>query len=137
VLLASLAPIHAEEVQRVMDNAQNRALDLGIDLSKPMDHDTYHRYWDAMPRIEIRLVAKLGECKHNLGDVYYYENPYKRPEGVCFALLHVLDLYTWRVTMGFPSWNEQNPMVHRIHCTDHTGTIWEMRRVETPKPPQE
>jgi uncharacterized repeat protein (TIGR04076 family) len=101
-----------------------------------MDHETYHGYWDAMSRIEIRLVQKLGECKHNLGEAHYYENPYKRPEGACFALLHVLDLYTWRVALGFPSWNEQDPRVHRIHCPDHTGTIWEMRRVEAAGSPQ-
>ena len=107
-----------------------RKVRLDIDLSQPMPHAKYHAYWDRMGRIEIRLAEKHGECRHNEGDVFYYENPYQRPEGVCFALLHVLDLYTWRVALGFPSWNETDPSVHRIHCPDHTGTVWEMRRVE-------
>lgn len=103
---------------------------LDIDLYSPMPREEYLKYWDRLSKIEIRLVEKNGQCKHNLGDAYYYDNPYKRPEGVCFALLHVLDLYTWRVTLGFPSWNDVNPRIYRIHCPDHTGTIWEMRRVE-------
>ena len=78
----------------------------------------------------IRLVEKLGQCRHNAGDKFVYENPYKRPQGVCNALLHVLDLYTWRVSLGFPSWNEKDRNVYRIHCPDHTGTVWEMRRLE-------
>jgi hypothetical protein len=32
--------------------------------------------------------------------------------------------------MGFPSWYEEDPRVHRIHCPDHTGTVWAVRRVE-------
>jgi uncharacterized repeat protein (TIGR04076 family) len=109
-------------------------LDLNIDLSKPMTPDEYHVWWDRLARIELRMIAKLGECKHNLGDVFNYENPYTRPEGVCTALLHVIDLYTWRVTMGFPSWNEEDARVHRIHCPDHTGTVWAVRRVDSTKP---
>ena len=105
-------------------------LDLGIDLTKSMTHDEYHAWWDRLARIEIRMIEKLGECKHNIGDVFYYENPYQRPEGVCTALLHVIDLYTWRVAVGFPSWYEQDPRIHRIHCPDHTGTVWAVRRVE-------
>ena len=77
--------------------------------------------------IEIRLVKKIGECPHEEGDVFYYENPYKPPRNVCHALLHVLNLYTWRVVLGFPSWNDAEPRAYRIHCPDHTGTIWEMR----------
>jgi uncharacterized repeat protein (TIGR04076 family) len=90
----------------------------------------YKGAWASLPKIQIRMVEKTGECKHHLGDTYIYENPYKRPENVCFALLHVLDLYTWRVTLGFPSWNEKDRQVYRIHCPDHTGTVWEMRRVD-------
>ena len=90
----------------------------------------YRRTWDNIGKIEIKLVEKIGECRHNLGDAYIYGNPYKRPENVCFALLHVLDLYTWRVALGFPSWNADNRDIHKIHCPDGTGTVWEMRRVE-------
>ena len=92
----------------------------------------YRKHWKNL-KIEIRLVEKNGECRHNVGDTYIYENPYKRPENVCFALLHVLDLYTWRTALGFPSWNKENCEVHRIHCPDSTGTVWEMRRLKQRK----
>jgi uncharacterized repeat protein (TIGR04076 family) len=111
-----------------MENSKPLRLD--IDLSAPMSHAEYHACWDRIGRIEIRLAEKFGECQHNPGEVFHYENPYRRPEGVCFALLHVLDLYTWRIALGFPSWNENDPRVHRIHCPDHTGTVWEVRRVD-------
>ena len=91
--------------------------------------EQYRAMWAGLYRLEIRLAEKCGECPHNTGDVFYYENPYKRPEGVCVALLQVLDNYTWRAIMGFPSWNEKDRSVYRIHCPDATGTIWEMRRV--------
>jgi uncharacterized repeat protein (TIGR04076 family) len=108
----------------------NEKLDLNINLGSSMAREDYFKNWESLYKIEIKLAEKVGECKHNAGDVFYYENPYKRPENVCFALLHVLDLYTWRVTFGFPSWNEKARDVFRIHCPDHTGTIWEMRRVK-------
>lgn len=108
-----------------------KRISLDIDFHSPMPREDYLKYWDRLSKIEIRLVEKIGECKHNLGDVYYYDNPYKRPEEVCFALLHVLQLYTWRVTLGFPSWNDKDPKIYRIHCPDHTGTIWEMRRLDS------
>ncbi len=108
---------------------KEKKIDLGFDLHQPMADGDYRKLWSDLGRIEIRLVEKIGECPHNIGDRYYYKNPYKRPEKVCFALLHVLDLYTWRVTLGFPSWNEESREVYRIHCPDSTGTIWEMRRV--------
>lgn len=108
---------------------KEKKIDLGFDLHQPMADGDYRKLWSDLGRIEIRLVEKIGECPHNIGDTYYYENPYQRPEKVCFALLHVLDLYTWRVTLGFPSWNAESREVYRIHCPDSTGTIWEMRRV--------
>jgi uncharacterized repeat protein (TIGR04076 family) len=111
-------------------DSQNK-ISLDVDFHSPMPREDYLKYWDRLSRIEIRLVEKTGACQHNLGDVYYYDNPYKRPEGVCFALLHVLQLYTWRVTLGFPSWNDKDPKIYRIHCPDHTGTIWEMRRLDS------
>ncbi len=90
----------------------------------------YKQAWSDLGKIQIMMVEKHGECRHNVGDKYLYESPYKRPDNVCFALLHVLDLYTWRVALGFPSWNADDSNVYRIHCPDGTGTVWEMRRVK-------
>lgn len=105
-------------------------LGIDLDLNVPMSYDEYQKHWSKLYKVEIKLTDKVGECKHEQGDIYYYDNPYKRPEDVCFAFLHVLDLYVWRVVLGFPSWNEEDPSTYRVHCPDHTGTIWEMRRVD-------
>jgi hypothetical protein len=76
-------------------------------------------------------VEKQGECKDGFGNTFYYDNLNKKPLTICNALLHVLDLYAWRVALGFPSWNADDRTVYRIHCPDATGTIWEMRKIET------
>ena len=104
-------------------------IDLHIDLSEIATHQQYRGLWNKLDRIEIRMVEKNGECEHNLGDVFAYDTPYKKPKGVCNALLHVLDLYTWRVALGFPSWNAEDRTAYRIHCPDATGTVWEMKKV--------
>lgn len=80
--------------------------------------------------IEIRMIEKNEKCHHEVGDVFHYQHPYKRPDGVCHALLHVLDLYTWRVGLGYPSWEDDDPLVYRIHCPAKKGTVWELRKVE-------
>jgi uncharacterized repeat protein (TIGR04076 family) len=108
---------------------KNDIMDLDIDMSSIKDHEEYRKLWDRIGSIEIKMVEKNEECIHNLGDTFIYENPYKKPEGVCNALLHVLELYTWRVAFGFPSWNSEDRKVHRIHCPDAKGTVWEMRRI--------
>jgi len=86
--------------------------------------------WDDLGPIEIRLVERNEKCHHEVGDVFAYENPYTPPPGVeCHALLHVLELYTWRVALGFPSWEDDDRSVFRIHCPAKRGTVWEMRKV--------
>jgi uncharacterized repeat protein (TIGR04076 family) len=111
-----------------MKQENQKRIRLNSDGSKLPDAE-YKKLWEDL-KIEIRLVEKIGECKHHLGDTYIYENPYKRPENVCFALLHVMDLYIWRVVLGYPSWNAENRDIYRIHCPDRTGTVWEMRRLK-------
>ena len=101
---------------------------LNIDTHNLSDAE-YIKLWGSY-KIEIRLVEKIGQCRHNVGDTFIYDRPTKRPSNVCYALLHVLDLYTWRVALGFPSWNADNRDVYRIHCPDATGTVWEMRCID-------
>ena len=110
-----------------MDHDKN--IDLNIDMDAIKNHKDYQELWTRIGRIEITMVEKNEECRHNLGDTFIYENPYKKPEGVCGALLHVLDLYIWRVAFGFPSWNSGNRRVFRLHCPDPKGTVWEMRKI--------
>jgi uncharacterized repeat protein (TIGR04076 family) len=109
-----------------MDNKNN--LDVNVDASNFTDDD-YHELWNQMGRIRIRMVEKIGKCNHEFGDTFYYENPYKKPEGVCNALLHVLDLYTWRTALGYPSWDPNDRKAHMIHCPAKKGTVWEMKKV--------
>ena len=104
---------------------------------KKMDDAGYRDCWDALPHIEIRMIEKHGECRHALHDTFEYTSPYQRPTGVCPALLNVLDLYIWRLVLGFPSWNEDDRAVYVIHCPDRTGTVWEMRAVANPRSPSQ
>jgi uncharacterized repeat protein (TIGR04076 family) len=105
------------------------SLDLNLDFITIKNHKDYRNVWDNLGKVEIKMVEKHEECKHSIGDTFIYENPYKRPAGVCEALLHVLDLYIWRVTLGFPSWNSGNRKVFKLHCPDPKGTVWEMRKM--------
>ncbi len=93
-----------------------------------MTDEEYKNRWKDIGSIEITMIDKRGKCKHELGDTFQYETPYKRPNEVCFALLHVLDLYTWRVLQGFPSWEKDDRNVYRIHCPSKLGTVWEMKK---------
>jgi len=79
--------------------------------------------------LEIRLVTKTGKCPHAVGDTFYYETPYARPKEVCSALLHVVDFYTWRAALGFPSWESDDREVFRVHCPSKNGTVWELRKI--------
>jgi uncharacterized repeat protein (TIGR04076 family) len=104
-------------------------LGLNLDLNNMFDED-YRRLWGNLRPVEVKLVEQCGQCRHKLGDTFTYETPYKRPEGLCYALAHTLELYTWRATLGYPSWNLGERDIYRIHCPDATGTVWEMRRLE-------
>ncbi|MGD0338802.1 MAG: hypothetical protein ABSB78_08415 [Bacteroidota bacterium] len=105
------------------------ALEIPLNLEN-FTTDDYHELWNHLGPIEIRMTEKCGKCKHALDDVFVYQHPYDKPAGVCSALLHVLDLYTWRVALGFPSWESDNRKVHRIHCPSKKGTVWEMKKLE-------
>ena len=109
--------------------AQKDTIDLNMDISAIKSHEDYRKLWERIGRIEIKMIEKNEECRHNLGDTFVFENPYKKPAGVCEALLHVLDLYTWRAALGFPSWNTENRQVFKLHCPDPKGTVWEMRKI--------
>ncbi len=94
-----------------------------------MSEAEYKALWGKLGPLEIRMVRQDGKCRYNLGDTFYYESPYRRPEGACFALMHVLDLYTWRCALGFPSWENDDRRVFRIHCPSKKGSVWELRKV--------
>jgi uncharacterized repeat protein (TIGR04076 family) len=89
--------------------------------------------WDRCGPLQIKMIEKNEPCKHEVGDTFCYRNPYARPEGVCHALLHVLELYIWRVALDFPSWESDNCRIYRIHCPAKNGTVWELQKSELPK----
>jgi uncharacterized repeat protein (TIGR04076 family) len=95
-----------------------------------MTEDEYRNKWKESGPIKIRMIEKQGKCKHRLGDTFQYKTPYERPNEVCFALLYVLDPYTWRVAQSFPSWEKDDETVYRIHCPSKLGTVWEMKKVK-------
>lgn len=96
---------------------------------KELKNEEYKELWAKAGPIQIKLVEKIGSCPHGVGDVFYYQTPYDKPQGACTALLHVLDLYTWRVALDFPSWEADDRKVYRIHCPSKKGTVWEMMKV--------
>ena len=98
---------------------------------QPASREEYLALWDKTGPLELRMVEKIGRCKHELHDSFQYQTPYKRPENVCAALLHVVDLYAWRAALGFPSWEQDDPTVYRIHCPSKKGTVWELRKINT------
>ena len=104
--------------------------DLDLNIGPLHSYEEYKNVWKNISKIQITCIEKNEECKHSVGDSFIYENPYKKPDGVCTALLHVLDLYIWRVSLGFPSWNEDDHHVYKIHCPDPKGTVWEMKKLK-------
>ena len=102
---------------------------LDLNIPEIKNYEEYKELWNKISPVEIKMIEKYEDCKHDSGDTFIYKNPYKRPDNVCFALLHVLDLYIWRVALGFPSWEEDDKSIFRIHCPDKLGTVWQMRRL--------
>lgn len=96
---------------------------------KNLSHEEYHDLWDELGPLEIKMIKKYGKCKHEIGNVFHYSNPYDKPKNACKALLHVLDLYTWRVALNFPSWEADDSSIHRIHCPAKNGSVWELRKI--------
>ena len=81
-------------------------IDLNLDFGEIENHDDYKNLWKNLPPVIVKMTEKNESCRHELGDSFIFDNPYTRPNNICQALLHVLDLYLWRSVLGFPSWNE-------------------------------
>lgn len=94
-----------------------------------LTNEEYKELWTRLGPIQIKMVERIGLCPHNIGDTFTYQNPYDKPQGICTALLHVLELYTWRVTLGFPSWESDDRTIYRVHCPSKKGTVWEMKKL--------
>jgi uncharacterized repeat protein (TIGR04076 family) len=93
----------------------------------------YKKHWKKLGPIKVKMITENKKCKHKMGDTFYFENPYKKPKKLCEALIHVLDLYTWRVALGFPSWEPDNENIYRIHCPAKKGAVFEMKKVSKRK----
>jgi len=95
-----------------------------------MKREDYLKQWRKLGPIVATMTRKNGLCHHELGQSYYFRNPYEKPEGICMALWHVLEMYSWRVALGFPSWEPDDETLYRLHCPCETGTVWEMRQAD-------
>lgn len=94
-----------------------------------MKKTKYRKEWKKLKPIRVTMITANKKCRHKRGDVFYYMNPYKKPEDLCEAAKYVLDLYTWRVAMGFPSWEPDDRRIYRIHCPAKKGAVFEMKKV--------
>lgn len=103
-------------------------LDLGIDFDEIKCHADYKDIWKRFHPVAVQMIEKNEECLHKLSDAFVYNHHYDTPAGICSALHHVLQLYIWRTSIGFPSW-EQERSIYRVHCPDKKGTVWEVKRV--------
>jgi len=108
----------------------NETFDLNINTDGIKNHEEYIKIWKKLGKLEVKCIEKNEECRHNVGDTFIYETPYNKPKELCNALMHVLDLYTWRAAFGFPSWNSEERKVFKLHCPDPKGTVWEMRKID-------
>ena len=84
--------------------------------------------WDAAGPLSVRVIEKTGRCRHEVGDVFEYRDPYARPDGLCHAAAAALEPYLWRSALGFPSWEPGEPETYRIHCPSRTGIVLELAR---------
>jgi len=112
-----------------MEEKSMKKSNLKIDMQNFTDAD-YHEFTRNLGKIEIKCIEKHGQCPHDVGDTFIYAIPYQQPQGLCYALKHVLELYNWRVALGVPFWDAGNREVYRVHCPDRTGTVWEMKRID-------
>ena len=93
-----------------------------------MNREDYLKEWKKLSPMLATMTKKYGLCNHDMGESFYLRDPYDRPEGICTALWHVLQFYTWRVALGFPSWEPDDEAIYRLHCPCETGTVWELRK---------
>ena len=106
-----------------------KSLNLDIDFDEIKSHADYKDVWKRFHPVEVKMIEKNEECRHNLSDAFTYDNHYDKPAGICSALHHVLQLFIWRASIGFPSW-EQDRSIYRVHCPDKKGTVWEVKRTK-------
>lgn len=100
-----------------------------IGRGKELTPEEYKELWTKSGPVQIKVTEKAGACPFNIGDTFVYSTPHDKPQGVCSDLLHVLDLYIWRISLGFPSWESDNRLIYRIHCPSKKGTVWEMKKL--------
>jgi len=103
-------------------------LQLNINADDIKFRSDYKQIWARIPPVKITNLVENEKCQHRLGDTFVFKNHYDKLNGICSALHHVLQLYVWRASLGFPSWEPDNPRVYRIHCPAKKGTVWEVER---------
>jgi hypothetical protein len=107
-------------------------LQLNINPDDIRSRSDYKEIWKRIPPVTATNIVENEKCQHRLGETFTYANHYDKPNGICTALHHVFQLYVWRASLGFPSWEPDDSRVYRIHCPAKKGTVWELRRSKDP-----
>jgi len=108
--------------------SKSEHLQLNVDPSDIHSYSDYQKVWKRMAPVKVTMIEQNEKCEHELGEAFVYENHYDKPNGICSALHHVLQLYLWRAAVGFPSWERDDHGIYRIHCPARKGTVWELKR---------
>ena len=108
-----------------------QCLELNINPDDIQSDSEYKQVWKRFAPVAATMITENEKCQHSLGDAFVYKNHYDRPQGICVALHHVLQLYIWRASVGFPSWEPDDHRVYRIHCPAKKGMVCELKRANS------
>ena len=80
-------------------------------------------------KVRITCEEKLGKCHHEVGDTFVYAHAIDYPHGLCPGIQEPARIYVSHCAAGVPSWEGDDPSVHRIHCISKKGTVWKLEKV--------
>ncbi|MHA2394707.1 MAG: hypothetical protein ACXAEX_22485 [Promethearchaeota archaeon] len=80
-------------------------------------------------KVRITCEEKLGKCHHQEGDTYVYAHALDYPQGLCPGVQEPARIYVSHCAAGVPSWEGDDPSIHRIHCISKKGTVWKLEKI--------
>jgi uncharacterized repeat protein (TIGR04076 family) len=80
-------------------------------------------------KVKITCEEKLGKCHHKVGDSYVYAHALDYPQGLCPGVQEPARIYVSHCAAGVPSWEGDDPSIHRIHCISKKGTVWKLEKL--------
>jgi uncharacterized repeat protein (TIGR04076 family) len=85
-------------------------------------------FWES--KVRITCEEKIGKCRHNIGDTYVYDHALDYPEGLCSGIQDPARIFVSHCAAEIPSWEGDDPSIHRIHCISKKGTVWRLEKVK-------